>query len=473
MRLISVAVATALSAGCADAFTSRVDVVARADDYELGVERLAIILAKGEGFVLNRQVVEGVAGVWIDYTLFARSIVFGDSLLDSATVVAAKWADVQQEIATSYHEMLVRDLLALDSAQVDSVYLAGEYRLIKRVLFEVAFNASPDVRTAKRAVAIDLYNRLRNNMSWAEASQWTEEVDVKDREGSMGVIGRGEHVAALENAAYALEPGEFSDVVATGRGYEILYRPPLEEVYAEFRAGVKDRVEQDFEADYLTALPERWDIEVRSSALPAIREVASDPARAKRSRTVVGTYREGGRFRVSDVARWMQGMAIPIRQQLATAPDSQITLMVRTLIRNQVLLTEAKDAGVAISAAAVDGLRDQLARELALLGAVMGLHRDTLALLARQPEAERRGAVRVKVIGYLLALSQNERRMQLVPPFLADELRSRFEWKLVPAGVERVLTRAREIRAAIESTRPPAPTQPATPPDSGAESDAS
>lgn len=472
MRLISFAVATALSAGCADAFTSRVDVVARADNYELGVDRLATILARGEGFALNRQVVEGVAGVWIDYTLFARSVVFGDSLLDSATVVVAKWADVQQEIATRFHEMLVSDRVALDSAQTDSVYGVGEYRLIKRVLFEVAFNVSPDVRTAKQAVATDLYNRLRRDMSWAEASQWTEEVDVK-REGSMGVIGRGEHDAALENAAYALEPGEFSDVVATGRGYEILYRPPLEEVYAEFRAGVKDRLEQDFEADYLTALPERWDIEVKSSAIPAIREVANDPVRAKRSRTVVGTYRDGGRFRVSDVARWMQGMPIPIRQRLAAAPDSQITVMVRTLIRNQVLLTEAKDAGVEISAAAVDSLRDQLARELALLGAVMGLHRDTLALLARQPEAARQGAVQVKVIDYLLALSQNKRRMQLVPPFLADELRSRFEWELVPAGVERVLARAREIRAAIESTRPPAPAQPATPPDSGAESDAS
>ena len=89
-------------------------------------------------------------------------------------------------------------------------------------------------------------------------------------------------------------------------------------------------------------------------------------------------------------------------------------------------------------------------------------------LRAAAPDV-RFNVVRLRVIDYLQRLSQNRGRLQLVPPFLADELQERFQWEVVPAGVEQVLARARALRAALDSATVPAPVAPpqTLPADSG------
>jgi hypothetical protein len=95
--------------GCGEAFTSRVDVAARAGPYELSVDRLAEVIATGKGLPLRRDVAEGIAHLWVDYTIFADRVASGDSLTDSGYVEAAMWAEMQQELADRYHAMLVED----------------------------------------------------------------------------------------------------------------------------------------------------------------------------------------------------------------------------------------------------------------------------------------------------------------------------------------------------------------------------
>jgi hypothetical protein len=195
-----------------------------------------------------------------------------------------------------------------------------------------------------------------------------------------------------------------------------------------------------------------------------VREVGSNPLRAKESRRVLGTHR-GGAFRVRDLARWLQAMPVEIRRQLPAANDSQITVLVRTLIRNDALLHEARDSGVTISAEFVDEARDGLRRQIALLTAMLGLPLDSLAPLRALPPETRRTVVAARVLQYLQALVQNQKRLQTVPPFLADELRGRAEWEVVAAGVERTLERARRIRLALDTVpERPAPRPPDVPP---------
>lgn len=457
VRMIRVALAALLAAGCGDAFTSRVDVVARADGYELDVETMAELVATGKGLPLRRDVVEEISSYWVDYMILADRLASGDSLLDSATVVAAMWAEIQQEIADRYHEQLVGRLTLLDSARLDSAYAAGRHRLIKQILFAVPPDASPVVRNAKRGVATDYGHRLHaGSIGWAEAAKVTEDAVKTAREGSVGVITYGDAFPAVENAAFALEPGEISDVVETAYGYHLLYRPALTDVREEFRTELQIRLEEDFDDAYLAAMLDRWDIEVKGGIAPTVREVGNDPLRAKQSRRVLGTHR-GGAFRVRDLARWLQAMPVEIRRQLPAANDSQITVLVRTLVRNDALLHEARDSGVTLSAEFVDEARDQLTRQIALMTSLLGLPYDSLPAIRARPPEERRALVAARVMEYLQDLAQNKKRLQTVPPFLADELRARADWSLVPAGVERTLERARRIRLALEPPPPAAP----------------
>lgn len=454
-RVLMVLVLAGVAGGCGDALTSRVEVAARANGYELGVERLAELIATGKNLPIRRDVAEGIAVLWVDYTLFADGMLAGQTFIDSAHVVAAMWAEIQQEYADLYHRRLMGDRIDMDSAAVDSVYAAGNYRFIKHILFRIEPNTPADIRAGKRRLANETHRRLGLGLiTWAEAAQLNEDPGSVDLEGALGVIEHGETTAEFENAAWELQPGGISPVVESPYGYHIITRPPLDEVREEFRAGVQRRTEDTFDEEFLAELPERWDFDVRSGIAPAVREVGMDPMRAKHSGKVLGTYR-GGRFRVSDLARWLQGMPVQVRQQLTNASEAQITQLVTGLMRNQVLVEEARAEGLEISPAFMAEITEQLRRQLALVSALLGFPLDTLPALQGLPEEARRDSVRVRVYEYMLAIAQEKKRLQAVPPFLADAIRDESDWELVPAGIERVLGRARELRAALDTLPQP------------------
>jgi hypothetical protein len=303
-------------------------------------------------------------------------------------------------------------------------------------------------------------------LAWAKAAEATE--GPSRPQGTVGVITYGDAVPPFEHAAFALEPGQISDLVESTDGYHIIYRPALADARDEYRTELGLRLEADFNDAFLDTMLDRWDIEVKGGIAPAVREVGSNPLRAKGSRRVLGTHR-GGPFRVSDLARWLQAMPVEIRRQLPSANDSQITVLVRTLIRNDALLHEARDSGVTIGAEFVDVARDGLRRQLALMSALLGLPFDSLPAIRALPPEERRTRVAAHVFEYLRALAQNTKRLQTVPPFLADELRGRAAGS--GAGRrERTLERARRIRLALDTVpriaapRPPDLSAPVTDP---------
>jgi hypothetical protein len=62
---------------------------------------------------------------------------------------------------------------------------------------------------------------------------------------------------------------------------------------------------------------------------------------------------------------------------------------------------------------------------------------------------------RAKVEAYLERVLAGQARFFPLPSFLGEALRERADWAVNPAGVRRALERAREIRAASDSLRPP------------------
>jgi len=467
MRRVVAVGMTVLSIGCGDAFTSKVAVVAQVGPYELGVERLAEVMATTQGLPLQRPVAEGIAQMWVDYTILADRLVAGDSLFDSGYVAAGMWAEIQQEIADRYHSQLVAHRVALDSAQVDSVYAGATYRFIQRILFATPPETSAFARQAALSRAQSTYTMLtKGTLTWPQAVAANQDTtdEAGGAEGTLGVIVHGEQAPPLENAAFALAPGAISPVIETAEGYHILRRPALAEIREAFRTGIEDRLESDFNKSFLDELPARWDVTVRRGIGPAVRALGQDALRAKESGQVLGTYR-GGSFRVSDLARWLQAMPVAMRQQLAAASDSQVTMLVSSLMRNEVLLREARDSGAAISPEFQAEMADQLRRQVALVAGLLGFPLDTLAALRGLPAAARQTLVQTRVLSYLDAIARAQKRLQTVPPFLADTLRAEADWKLVPAGVDQALDRARHLREALDSMPVPKPPPAAAPPD--------
>lgn len=117
-------------------------------------------------------------------------------LLQHARVLARKYAtDTLQE------KMKVTD------AEIDS-YLAS--------------HPEADTDKANRAKAEEVLRRARAGEDFGKLAQEFGSDGTKDKGGDLGWFGPGQMNAEFEKAAYALKPGEISDVVQTSFGYHII-----------------------------------------------------------------------------------------------------------------------------------------------------------------------------------------------------------------------------------------------------------
>jgi hypothetical protein len=83
------------------------------------------------------------------------------------------------------------------------------------------------VRTREQAhsVALDVLARAKAGEDFARlAVEFSDEPNAGARGGSLGRFGHGQMVKAFEDAAFALAPGEISDIVESSFGFHVIQR---------------------------------------------------------------------------------------------------------------------------------------------------------------------------------------------------------------------------------------------------------
>jgi anti-sigma factor ChrR (cupin superfamily) len=451
MRRAVAVLAVLVLAGCGglkDIFRAHVDAVAVVGDRELSAQRMADLFAQSRALPLQPDVMARVAHLWASYLLFADRILAGDSLLDSASVLAANWHTVQQILIGRYHDQMAGRQVSLDSAQVDSIYAAGELRLIRHILVRTDTSMTTAQRDAKRRQAERLRTQLASGTSWDRANQASDDPSAKAQDGSIGVIARGETVGPFEAAAFALAPGEMAPVTETPFGFHVLRRPRLSEVRAEFQAGVRQRMVAQLDSAYLARMPQQKHLEVRSGATAAVREVAQNPIETRQSHHVLATF-DGGRLTSGDIARWLDVLPPRAAQQLQGARDEDIKGFVTAVARNQILLNEARAAGLRLDSAEYGQLRAGLRQQLGAVRTALGL--DSLAP-ADTASKDARHAKAVRAVDANMGkIIVDPKDLMLVPAALVDLMGQREPWRVNPAGVERAMNLAQQRRSTLDS----------------------
>lgn len=125
----------------------------------------------------------------------------------------------------------------LDRFEVPEVVQASH------ILIRVAADADPKVREQKRALAQQIQADARGGKDFADlAKRYSEDPGSAARGGDLGEFGRGTMVGPFETAAFALKPGQISDVVETSFGYHIIKCVAHREGTVKPLAEVRDQV---------------------------------------------------------------------------------------------------------------------------------------------------------------------------------------------------------------------------------------
>jgi peptidyl-prolyl cis-trans isomerase C len=165
-------------------------------------------------------------------------------------------ADIKSEIV---HNMAIRDLI--DSQVIDKItisesdtkaYYDNNPGLFKKpeqikashILIKVAPDATDTQKAQKRIEIAKIQQKVKDGQDFDSLAREYSEGPSNENGGDLGYFGRGQMVKPFDDAAFALNPGQVSDIVETRFGFHIIKvfdkKPETIMAYAE----VKDRLAQ-------------------------------------------------------------------------------------------------------------------------------------------------------------------------------------------------------------------------------------
>jgi hypothetical protein len=477
MRRLAVLCALVLVAGCnrlQEAFTARPSAAVEAAGMPLGVERLAEYMVGLKGLPLNAEAARGVAGLWIDHTLFAQALARGDDLTDSAFAAEALWADLVQLQAARWHDSLMAERVSLAASLPDSIYRTDRERILQHILVRADAKAPAHIRQVARLRAEQLRGRITSGTPFAEVARQGSEDDASKSEGGyLPLAAKGRWVTSFDSAGWSLAPGQMSPIIETPFGYHVIRRPPLEEVRDRLTEGIRSRVGASLDSVYMDSLGVRRKLTPVGSAPALIRAAIADFDGALRSDETLARW-DGGRLTVGEFARWLNALGPAFINDVVNRPDSALKLLTQAIGQNVLLLEEANAHGVGVSREDWAQLMEEHRSRIDSLRTVLGLGPDKLDSVASPRERSQVAALAIDQ--YWTRVAKGEGRPYPMPGPLALALRQRYPYRFHPAGLDGAVAWAQELQAREEAessrpTPPPAqgtqPNQPiVVPPDS-------
>jgi hypothetical protein len=464
--LLVLTLPTLMLAGCnamRDAFSSRADVVARANDQTLTVERLAGWAGPSKQVPLDPLTLSRVSRYWVEYSLLAEALARGDDLRDSATVTTVMWPVVSRLKWQKFHDRLAASR-SLTSQQVDSAYEAGQLRIFQHILFRVPPSGGPNDSAATRRTDAEKRRQANQMLSQARtagagfaqlASRYSDDPGSKVAGGSLGLSTRGQFVPQFEDAAWQLAPGAVSPVVKTQFGYHIIRRPPLAEVRDSFRTGLLDRMSRQGDSLYVDSLNIKRKIQVVKRAPEYAKAAVQDIDAARTSGRVLVKWR-GGALEVRDFIRWLGALDPQILQALPQATDDQISQFLKSLAQQQLMLEQADSAKITLTVDDWTHVKDEHDSTMAMIESLVSLTPAALRDSGGKSADERMTFALGRVNDYFERVFRGRARFFPLPAFLADTLLATAHWGVDQAGVRRAVERGQAIRADSGQTQTPA-----------------
>jgi hypothetical protein len=452
IAVFAAALTLAACEGFKEALTAHVDVVARAEDQELSVERLAELIGNTD-FPISPQFARTLSGLWVDYQLLGHAAAAGDSLKDTTRLDNVLWPMIAEARVNKFHDQMQAAAPKHDSTANEARYAQGEVLAARHILFRTTPTMSAVQKDSVRRRAEEVRARLTSANFAQIAGQTNDDPGAKQQGGNLGLFPRGQMVKEFEQAVLGLQPGQISQPVETQFGYHIIRRTPFSEVRGEVGPAMEQRATQVADSTFVANLEAGAKVELRDNAVEVARAVVADLEGHRDDKTVLATTKIGP-FTAERLSRWVR--MFPQRQQvqqvIAQSPDSIVQQFVKNMVRNELILHAADSAKVEMDPQQLAQLRGTFAQVIGQAWTQLGVAPPQLADSAKtEQERERVAAARIE--SYIDRLLANKAQFVPLPTEVSELLRDTYEWKIASAGVERAVERARRIRATRDSTR--------------------
>ncbi len=457
----SAAVALLTATGCSglsDALTGHTDVVARAAGRELRVEQVTNMIGAIPDIPADPQVVRAVTDLWVDYTLLAEAV-SEDSTLAAIDLEKFIQPVREQALVMQLRNRVIEVDTLFDDAEITRRWAtdgpSAEIRA-RHILLRTATDATAEQRDSVRQEAESLRSRAAGGESFAElAAQHSQDPGSAVQGGDLGFFSRGRMVEQFEAAAFALEPGQLSDVVETPFGFHVILveerrQPEIGTERENFRNYLVQNAIQDAEIAYLDSLSARAGVEVQQAGLAAAKEIAAQPSinlRGRAARREIATY-EGGEFTAAEFADFIRTQQPQVQNAFATAPDDQLEQGIQQLVQMELLLREAENLGISLSEEEDTQLRTEARIAIRELIEATGF-----------ADAGRAGATEAELDQHVMAILQGviSGQAPYIPlGSLGFALRDAYDFEINDAAVVEVVSQLEQIRAAQPA---PDPTQ--------------
>ncbi len=286
--------------------------------------------------------------------------------LEKDSTVQAKAAEVQKQAAIQeLYKVEIMDKVIPPEAVREYYDRLGEEIRARHILFKTPVDAEEQELEAIRKKAEEAHDELLAGADFDSlARAISEDVTTANRGGDLGYFSWGRMVDEFQEAAFALEIGQISDVVKSSYGYHIIKledRRPSESVkpFEEEEDNIRNRLRQTYQEElnetaegYLKELKDAHNLNFDYANIQKILDKVSDPSVPRNNSYfanfseeeklwVVATY-DADTITVKDLEEEIAKAGSPPRWR----DQKAITKLVERMVLPDFLAARAKEKGL-------------------------------------------------------------------------------------------------------------------------------
>jgi len=459
-RYLSILALPLILAGC-DAMSAHTNVVARVEQHELTIDEVVELLAGSPRIPPQTEVVATVADLWVDYMMLAKLLQQDTTLadLDLTTLVDPY---VEQRTFMQLRDQVLPSDTTIPDAELRTAFeeqAPGQRVRARHILLSYPQDANEGARDSVRSLAEELRQEAASGADFsALAREHSQDPGSARDGGNLGWFERGRMVKPFEDAAFALQPGEVSDVVESPFGLHIIKleereTPTWDPAQGDaFRSQLLNKRRQEALNSYVESLREPAQLEVQQGAADVARDLAQSPGDRLRGRA---GNRElvswnGGEVTAREFIGVLRRLPPPQQSQYASLQDEQMEEVLRDLATNELVLADAEERGITVPEEELDSIRVLIREELRAVSGRAGI------LGAPQEGETEAQAVERRVRSMLEGVLAG--RVEIIPlGALPYVMREEIKWQINESTFPRVVEELEERRSSQTGPQPVPP----------------